>query len=98
MKAYNVILLSILCLYLIKCGKNNQVSTKFRSIACQADNFTAVIVYCYIKAVRMKLLKVLDKTFYVQLILFYRYGLIYRKVIDTKVIEWCSVMDVRKYN
>jgi hypothetical protein len=30
---------------------------------------------------------------YVQMILYYRYGNIYREVIDTKRIEWCSIMD-----
>jgi hypothetical protein len=30
---------------------------------------------------------------YVQLILFYRYGNIYREVIDTKRIEWCAIMN-----
>ena len=37
--------------------------------------------------------KPLKKPFYFQFILYYRYGTIYREVIDTKKREWCDVMD-----
>lgn len=86
----------------IKCDQIHQVSTRFRSIECHADNVTAVVEFCYIKAIsrriatlnfKIKLQKVLNKPLFVRLILFYRYGIIYREVIDTKIIEWCSIMD-----
>jgi len=37
--------------------------------------------------------KPLRKPWYIHFILFYRYGNIYREVIDTKKREWCSIMD-----
>ncbi|KAL7012335.1 hypothetical protein ACKWTF_014784 [Chironomus riparius] len=93
--------LTIFCLNSIKCANKNQVLTRFRSIECQADNNTAVMESCYVKAVsrrtatlnlKIKLLKIYNKPIHIQMILYYRYGNIYREVIDTKPIEWCSIM------
>ncbi|KAL7011867.1 hypothetical protein ACKWTF_014497 [Chironomus riparius] len=76
--------------------------TRFRSIECKADNLTSIFNFCYIKAVSRrvttfnvgyKMLKPISKPFYIQLILYYRYGLIYREVIDTKKQDWCEIMN-----
>lgn len=73
-----------------------------KSTHCESDNNTVTIKYCYIKALSRKVvaaflgLKVnipLTKPIYVQLIIRYRYGLKFHQVIDTKQIEWCSVMN-----
>lgn len=102
MKSYFSFLLFIISIILIKCDKNEVVKTRFRSVECQADNISAIIENCYVKAVsrrtatlnyKLKLLKVFNKPIYIQMILYYRYGNIYREVIDTKVIEWCEIMD-----
>lgn len=86
----------------LQCRKTSQYSGRFRSIECDANNKSAVIKYCYIKAVsrehatlnvKVHFTEVINKPVFVNLILFYRYGNIYREVINTKVIEWCAIMD-----
>ena len=73
-----------------------------KSTHCQSDNETIMVKYCYIKPLSrrvvaaylgLKLNVPLTKPFYVQLIINYRYGLKFHPVIDTKKIEWCSVME-----
>ena len=73
-----------------------------KNIHCEGDNETVLIKYCSIRAysrllvttsLGVKILSPLTKPFYIQLIIKYRYGIIYHQVIDTKQIEWCSVMD-----
>ncbi|KAL7012334.1 hypothetical protein ACKWTF_014783 [Chironomus riparius] len=85
-----------------QCRKLNQYSGRFRSIECDANNRSAIVEYCYIKPVsrqhatlnvKIHFTEVIYKPVYVNLILFYRYGNIYREVINTKVIEWCTIMD-----
>jgi len=48
--------------------------------------------------VGVKLLKSLNKPIYIQIILYYHYGLIYREVINTKKQEWCDIMDEKSTN
>ena len=105
MKIILTIFLVILNFNPSNCDSKSQIfssGVRFRSIECDADNKTSIIKYCYIKAVsrRVATLNVgihftqaVQKPIYIQLILFYRYGNIYREVIDTKKIELCSVMD-----
>ena len=104
-KTFILIFIFLTCFFLIKCDKNhpaNTYSSRFRSIECQADNYTASVGYCHIKAVprrastvnvHFKALKPSYKPIYIQMILYYRYGNIYREVMDTKRIEWCSIME-----
>lgn len=40
-----------------------------------------------------KNLKPSERPIWVQMILYYRYGNIYREVINTKLIDWCVIMD-----
>lgn len=75
---------------------------RFNSFQCQADNKTIVIKYCRLKAFSrkivvinwgLKFIKILEKAFYIQIILNYRYGTVFHPIIDTKCIEWCGLMD-----
>jgi len=77
-----------------------KVRSRFKSIRCSADNVTVVINHCYLKAISrtvvtgniaVNILVPLTKV-YIQFILSYRYGLIFRPVIDTKVQDWCAIM------
>lgn len=90
---------------LAKCDRKLQVfnnGSRFRSMECEADNYTTIVRHCYVKAVsrrttiinaRLETIKTSYRPIYIQLVLFYRYGNIYREVIDTKMLEWCSIMD-----
>ena len=94
----------------VKCARpaeNFKEGSRFQSIKCSANNSTARVNYCFIKAVSrkivtlnvgVKLLKSINKPLYVQLILYFRYGLIYREVINTKKQEWCDIMDGKSTN
>lgn len=82
--------------------KNFVNGTRFQSINCQANNSTLIINYCFIKAISRKVttiniglsfLKPVNKPIYVLFSLNYRYGLIYREVINTKKQEWCEIME-----
>ena len=75
---------------------------KFKSVKCQSDNLTVYTKYCYLKAVSrkivtfnlgVKLLVLLKKPFYGHGVVFYRYGTIFRQIIDVKKLEFCSILD-----
>lgn len=75
--------------------------TRFRSVECTSDNYTIVLLKCYLKAYSRRIVTLtfianvvwkLEKPIYVQLLYYYRYGNIYRQVINTKPLEWCSIM------
>lgn len=77
------------------------LGTRFKSVKCEADNSTILLKYCYLKAVSrrivnlnigVKILIPYTKPYYVQMILSFRYGTVFRQVIDTKQIEWCGFM------
>ena len=75
----------------------------FQKIVCKSfDNSTGYLRNCFVRAyskqfVSMnfgyKLYRPLEKPFFVRLIISYRYGTIYRDVLDTKNIDWCAVME-----
>lgn len=75
---------------------------RFKSVKCQSDNITVVIKYCYLKAVSrkivtlnfgIKLLVPYTKPYYIHSVFFYRYGTIFREIIDTKKLEICGILD-----
>lgn len=75
---------------------------RFSSVNCKADNISAIYTLCSMKPysasvvavnIGIRLLRTLYKPIYIQLIVFYRYGIIYHQVIDTKKIDWCEFMD-----
>ncbi|KAL7011866.1 hypothetical protein ACKWTF_014496 [Chironomus riparius] len=100
-----LIFLQFLTILTVKCGKQKNSyndGTRFQSIECISNNLTATIAYCYMKAVSrkvvtlnvgVKLTKPINKPIYVQFIFYYRYGIIYHEVINTKKQEWCGIMD-----
>lgn len=78
-----------------------------RSITCFGDNLTLNFPYCNIKAYSAKLavinvgvefLKTVLKPIYFQVIMSYRFGNIYRPMIDTKAVDLCSIMDGNTFN
>lgn len=81
---------------------NNYVDgARFNSIKCQADNTTIIMKYCFMKAISRKMVTLnigvkflvpYNKPYYVQFVLNYRYGTIFRQVIDTHQYEWCGIM------
>ncbi|KAL7012337.1 hypothetical protein ACKWTF_014786 [Chironomus riparius] len=105
MKLLILIFLTLNTIASILCNQKNPsliYASRFRSIECDADNYTTSVGFCYIKAVsrrvttlnvHFKNLKPSFKPLYVRMILYYRYGNIYREVIDTKRVEWCSIME-----
>lgn len=102
---FYLIFFTLLSIKLTKSNRKLQVfnnGTRFRSIECRADNYTSSIKYCFIKAfsrrvttlnVGIKQIRPANKPVFVQMVLFYRYGNVYREVIDTKKREWCSIME-----
>ena len=104
MNFYFFIIFQLIFFQLVKCEKQKNFvdGSRFQSIQCRTDNSTAFLKYCNVKAVSrrfavinvgVKFEKTVGKPFYVQMILSYRYGLIYREVINSKKLEWCEIMD-----
>lgn len=79
-----------------------RVGVRFKSLECESDNVTIVIKYCFLKAVSRRVVflnvgmthkKPLTKPYFVRFIFFYKYGTIYRQIMDTHENEVCSIMD-----
>lgn len=78
-----------------------------RSVKCEGDNSTLKFSFCNIKAYSAKLavinlgfeiLKTVQKPIYFQVIMSYRFGNIYRPMIDTKAIDLCAIMEGNTFN
>ena len=78
------------------------IGARFKSIKCQSDNITVITKYCYLKAVSRKvvtlnfgvnLLVLYSRPYYIHSVLNYRYGTIFRQIIDTQKIEVCGILD-----
>lgn len=102
MKSILLVLVPYFYICSIKCDKRSQYNGRFRSIECDANNKTVTIEYCYIKPIsrqhatlnfKVHFSKPIPSPIYVQLILYYHYGIIYREIIDTKQIDWCPITD-----
>lgn len=74
---------------------------RFTAVQCQSDNSTIIFHFCFVKAISRKVVtlnvgltfvKTLKK-FFVQFIENYRYGNIYREVINTHKMDYCSIME-----
>jgi Protein of unknown function (DUF1091) len=74
---------------------------RFRAADCKSyDNYTMAFKYCYVKAVSRKVTTLNFGyeyakpmyNFYVQVIINYRYGNIYREIGNTKLMDWCPMM------
>lgn len=77
-----------------------KIRSRFKSIRCHSDNVTVIMKFCYLKAyskyvvtanIALNILSPIQKV-YIQFILSYRYGLIFRPVIDTKIQDWCAIV------
>jgi len=100
-----ILLFIIVAIFEINAIKNSiqyTFGTHFRSVKCSTDNYTVLLDRCYLKAYSRRIVTLnivgtfgvpLRKPCYFQFVLFYRYGNIYREVIDTKKREWCAIMD-----
>lgn len=82
--------------------KNFTNGARFKSLKCKADNKTTLIKFCYLKAVSrkivtfnygVKLLVPFVKPFFGNFVVYYRYGTIYRQIIDIKNYEICEILD-----
>lgn len=80
---------------------------RFRSLECQSDNTTMILKYCYLKPlsrktvgfnVGVKILKPLTNPFFLRCVFFYRYGTIFREIIDIRDFNFCDVFDQIKIN
>ena len=75
---------------------------RFKSVKCRSDNTTIFIKYCYLKAVSRKTVVLnvgirylipYTKPFYSRSIFSYRYGNIFREIINTHQIEVCALLE-----
>ncbi|KAL7031384.1 hypothetical protein ACKWTF_006988 [Chironomus riparius] len=82
--------------------ENFNEGARFKSLKCEADNKTIFVKYCFLKPVSRKVvtlntgLKFLvpyNRPFLFQAILYYRYGTIFREIIDTKKHDICEAFD-----
>jgi hypothetical protein len=83
-------------------AENYDKGVRFKSIKCSADNKTAILKVCSLKAysrvvvglnVGIDFPKPLEQPFYAQVLVKLRTGQNYHTVVDTKPVEWCSVMN-----
>lgn len=74
---------------------------RFKSTKCQSDNTTMITKYCYLRPVSRKVVTInvgcrllipYKRPFYFQVVIFYRYGTIFRQIIDTKKLEVCAIL------
>lgn len=90
-----------------KSPKRENFLLRFRSVKCQNfDNSTAIFSFCFIKAYsptvttlnfRFEVFRDL-KTFFIQIIVDYRYGTVYREVLNTKLVDFCAMMESLDHN
>ncbi|KAL7014215.1 hypothetical protein ACKWTF_015807 [Chironomus riparius] len=82
--------------------ENFVYGVRYKSVQCESDNTTIMTKYCFLKPVSrkvvtvnvgVKLLVPYVKPIYGHTIVFYRYGTIFRQIIDTKKLEICSILD-----
>lgn len=110
-KKFIFLLQFVLSVQFLNSAKNKETPPKFlirpNGLTCITDNKTVVVKYCYLKPYSRYLVTLnlgltflipLQKPFYIQMIVFYRYGTIFRQVIDTKENEWCGYMEGKDVN
>ncbi|KAG5669398.1 hypothetical protein PVAND_017285 [Polypedilum vanderplanki] len=80
---------------------------RFRAVQCKSYNESlAKIKFCYVKAYSRTIttlnigteLMGSTNSLFVRMVSFYRYGTIYREIMDTKWIDWCAIMKGADYN
>lgn len=89
-----------------KSQDNFTYGMRFRSLYCQSDNETMITRYCYLRPLSRKtvtfnvgvtFLVPLTK-FYVRMIIYYRYGTIFRQVLDINDFDFCNLFDKPNIN
>lgn len=85
-----------------KNNENFRNGTRFKSIKCDCNTTIATVKYCFLKPVSRQVVTLnvgviihtaVVKPIYTQLVIHYRYGTVYRQVLDTHPLEWCGIMD-----
>ncbi|KAL7013681.1 hypothetical protein ACKWTF_015524 [Chironomus riparius] len=99
---------SFYCQRPMKPGEDlSRYSVRFRGIECLSmDNSTAYFTFCFVKSYSRTATTInfgintqkKMKSIFVQLVASFRYGNIYREIVDTKLINWCQVMAGADYN
>jgi hypothetical protein len=78
------------------------VGLRYRGIECVGDNVSISFDFCNVKAFSAKVavlniginyLETLQRPIIVQIIYFYRFGTIYRSMIDSKKFDLCAIMN-----
>jgi len=106
MKVENIFkFIALICVFTpqIFSGKKNDFTfgIRFTNIECRTDNVTILLHYCFLKPYSRKIvtanigvvfLKPLKNPTFIEIIYKYRYGTIYREVIRTPKLEWCTIM------
>ena len=78
-----------------------------RGVECIADNETIRVDLCNVKAYSRKIavynvaitfLKSVERPIYVQGIFFYRFGTIYREMLNSGVVELCDIIERKTIN
>lgn len=101
MKEFFLFLCSLILTFSWNMEKDFFAGTRFKSVKCKTDNETMILKYCNIKAysrkivvfnLGVKILKTLKRPIYIQTVLNYRYGNIFRPVITMSKQEWCGTM------
>lgn len=87
--------------------KNSIYFTKFRSVKCENfDNSSAILSFCFVKPISrtvtslnfgLEIFKPLN-SFFLRLIANFRYGNIYREIVDTKIVDFCGAMSGTEFN
>lgn len=92
-------------LFLVTSMKSSNVynnGTRFRAVKCSSDIDAVILYTCHLKAYSRRIvvlnlhgniIRPFNKPIYSQFSLSYRYGTIYREVINTQKREWCSIME-----
>ena len=101
----------IISIKIINSARNRETAPKYgvrpNGINCEADNQTVLMKYCFLKPISRYIVTVnlgfnylipLKKPIYVQMLMFYRYGTIFRQIIDTKQNDWCGIMEGAETN
>jgi Protein of unknown function (DUF1091) len=80
---------------------NFKEGVRFRGIECKADNISAIFKYCFLKPIsrrhvalniKFDIIKPVKRNIFLQVIINYRCGTVYRQVINTNRIDFCALM------
>ena len=101
------LILIIFGLFLVNAKEQYTMGDRPRSIECIGDNETIRFDLCNVKAYSRKLavynihltfLKTLERPFFVHAVYLYRFGTIYREMLNSGLVDYCEVMDGKSLN